>query len=77
MKTIELLGDVDAQHCLRAQAPEDLPPGPVRLLLLLPEQDPVEEIWMGAVVSEWSEDLSDPRQDLYTLQDGQALDGAR
>ncbi len=77
MKAIELIGDVDAEHRLRAQVPEDLPAGPVRLLVLLPEQDPADEIWMRAVASEWSEDLSDPRQDLYTLEDGQPLDGAR
>ena len=77
MKTIELIGDVDAEHCLRAQVPEDLPTGPVRLLVLLPERDQAEEIWMRAIASEWSEELSDPRQDLYTLEDGQPLDGAR
>ena len=77
MKTIELIGDVDAEHCLRAQVPEDLPAGPIRLLVLVPEQDQAEEIWMRAIASEWSEELSDPRQDLYKLEDGQPLDGAR
>ena len=77
VKAIELIGDVDAEHCLKALVPEDLPAGPVRLLVLVPEQDQVEEIWRRAVASEWSEDLSDPRQDLYTLEDGQPLDGAR
>ncbi len=76
MKAIELIGDVDTQHRLKAQVPEDLPAGPVRLLLLVPEQDRTEEIWMRAVASEWSEDLSDARQDLYTLEDGQPLDGS-
>jgi hypothetical protein len=77
VKAIELIGDVDAEHRLRAQVPEDLPAGPVRLLVLLPEPDQADEIWMRAVASEWSEDLSDPRQDLYTLDDGQPPDGAR
>ena len=77
MKAIELIGDVDTQHCLKARVPEDLPAGPVRLLVLLPEQDGAEEIWMRAVASEWSEDLDDSRQDLYTLEDGQPLDGSR
>jgi len=31
---------------------------------------------MRAVASEWSEDLNDPHQDLYTLEDGQSLDDA-
>ena len=77
MKAIELIGDVDAEHRLHAQVPEDLPAGPVRLLVLVPEQDQADETWMRGVASEWSEDLSDPRQDLYTLEDGQSLDGAR
>jgi len=77
MKAIELIGDVDAEHRLRAQVPEDLPAGPVRLLVLVPEQDQAEEIWMRAIASEWSEELSDTRQNLYTLEDGQPLDGAR
>jgi hypothetical protein len=77
MKAIELIGDVDAEHCLRAHVPDDLPAGPVRLLVLVPDQEQVEEIWMRAVASEWSEDLADPRQDLYTLEDGQPLDGSR
>jgi len=77
MKAIELIGEVDAEHRLRAQGPEDLPAGSVRLLVLVPESDQADEIWMRAVASEWSEDLSDPRQDLYTLEDGQPLDGAR
>ena len=75
MKAIELIGDVDAEHRLKAQVPEDLPAGPVRLLV--PEQDQAEEIWMRAIASEWSEELSDTRQDLYTLEDGQPLHGAR
>ena len=75
MKAIELIGAVDDQHCLTAQAPEDLPPGPVRLLI--PTPDPVEEVWMRGIAAEWFTELSDPRQDLYTIDDGQPLDGAR
>ena len=77
MKAIELVGDVDRDHCLRAQVPPDLPEGPVRVLLLVQEPDAVEEVWMRAIGSEWSEELSDPRQDLYTLDDGQPADGSR
>ena len=77
MKAIELIGDVDSQHRLKAEVPEAVAPGPVRLLLLVPEQDQTEEIWMRALASEWHEDLSDPHQDVYTLEDGQPLDGAR
>ena len=77
MKAIELIGEVDAGHCLRAVVPEDLPRGPVRLLVLVPEQDQAEESWTHAIASEWSDELSDTRQDIYTLGDGRPLDGAR
>jgi hypothetical protein len=77
MKAIELIGDVDREHRLQAQVPKDLPAGPVRVLVLVPEPDQADQIWMRAVASEWAEELSDPRQDLYTLEDGQPLDGAR
>ena len=39
MKAIELVGDIDEQHRLRAQVPEGLPPGPVRVIVLLPDED--------------------------------------
>jgi len=39
MKAIELVGDIDEQHRLRADVPKDLPAGPVRLIVLLPEED--------------------------------------
>jgi len=39
MKAIELIGDIDAQHRLRAAVPEELPVGPVRLIVLLSEED--------------------------------------
>lgn len=39
MKAIELVGEVDKQHRLQAHVPEDLPAGPVRLIVLLPEED--------------------------------------
>ena len=77
MKAFDLIGDVDSEHCLKAKVPENLPAGPVRLLVLVPEQEEQEEAWMRAVASEWSADLADARQDLYTLEDGQPLDDAR
>jgi hypothetical protein len=81
MKTIELIADVDAEHRLRAQGPRDLPEGPVRVLVLLPESTEApahaEADWMRMIAASWSEDLADSRQDLYTLQDGRAVDDSR
>lgn len=76
MKAIELIADVDAQHRLSARVPEDVPTGPVRVLLLVPEEEQADNVWMRAIAAEWSEDLSDTRQDLYSLDDGLPREGA-
>ena len=83
MKAIELIGDIDESHKLHAEVPEDLPPGPVRLIVLLPEQDVqgrgVQEEedaamrWGSGLAREWSAELIDSRQDIYTLDDGQPV----
>jgi hypothetical protein len=77
MKTIELIGDVDEDHHLRAEVPQDLPAGPVRLILLVPDEDEAGALWMRGVAAEWSDELADTRQDIYTLQDGQPADAPR
>ena len=70
-KAIELLGDIDEQHRLRAQVPEEIPAGPVRLIVLLLDEDHAGSVWANGIAREWSDELSDPKQDIYTLDDGQ------
>lgn len=54
MKAIELIGDIDEQHRLQACVPEALPAGPVRVIVLLPEEDEAGVIWpQEAIVKEW------------------------
>ena len=77
MKGIELIGDIDEQHRLRASVPEELPAGPVRLIVLLSEEDEAGAVWARGLAREWADELSDSRQDLYTLADGQLIDAAR
>jgi hypothetical protein len=77
MKAIELIGDIDEQHRLRASVPEELPTGPVRLIVLLPEDDEAGTAWGHGLAREWADELSDPLQDVYTLADGQPADAAR
>lgn len=77
MKAIELIGDVDRQHRLHARVPSEFPAGPVRVLLLVPEEDEAGSSWARGVAREWAEELADPRQDIYTLEDGQPLDAPR
>jgi hypothetical protein len=77
MKAIELIGDIDDQHRLKADVPQELPAGPVRLIVLLPEEDEAGAAWARGVSREWAEELRDPQQDIYTLQDGQPVDAPR
>ena len=77
MKAIELIGDIDEQHRLHARVPIEIPSGQVRLILLLPGEDEAGGVWADGVASEWSAELSDPREDIYTLDDGQPVNAAR
>jgi hypothetical protein len=77
MKAIELIGDIDAQHRLQAQVPEELPAGPVRLIVLLPEEDDGGVAWAHGISKEWADELQDPRQEIYTLEDGQPVNAPR
>ena len=77
MKAIELLGNVDDEHRLQAQVPEGVPAGPVRVLIYVPEEDDAGAAWSHGVAAEWAEELSDPHQDIYTLEDGQPINAPR
>jgi len=77
MKAIELIGDIDEQHRLRAQVPDELPAGPVRLIVLLPDEDNSGIAWEQGVSKEWADELRDSRQDIYTLDDGQPVNAPR
>ena len=76
MKAIELVGDIDYQHRLRAQVPEELPVGPVRLIVLIPEEDEAGPAWTRGIAREWADELEDSREDIYTLSDGQPINAA-
>jgi hypothetical protein len=77
MKTIELIGDIDDQHRLHAQVPKELAPGKVRLIVLLPGEDDACGMWAHGIAAEWSAELQDAREDIYTLDDGQPVNAPR
>jgi hypothetical protein len=77
VKAIELVGDIDEQHRLRAKVPAELPAGPVRLIVLLPDEDDTGIGWAHGVDREWLDELRDSQQDVYTLEDGQAVNAPR
>lgn len=38
MKAVEVLGQIDAKHHIQATVPDEVLPGPVRLIVLIPEE---------------------------------------
>ena len=53
------------------EAPADVKPGPVKIVLALPTDEEEEEGWWQEAVSEiWAADWSDPAEDIYTSEDG-------
>jgi hypothetical protein len=73
MNAIELIGDIDDQHRLHARVPSELPPGQVRLIVLLPGEDDTGGMWAHGIAAEWTTELQDAREDIYTLDDGQPV----
>jgi len=41
------------------------------------EEDEAGTAWAMGVAMEWSAELSDPREDIYTLNDGEPIHGRR
>jgi hypothetical protein len=80
MSTLRLRGHVDDKHRLIVQAPLTVPPGPVEVELILPDpagEDAAGAAWEQGVAQQWADELGDPRQDIYTLTDGEPVDDAR
>jgi hypothetical protein len=79
MKTLKLIGHVDEEHRLLAEVPPDMAPGPVEILVVLPpaDEDEAGAAWMEGIAREWKAELSDPREDIYTITDGEPVDGPR
>jgi hypothetical protein len=77
MNAIELIGDIDDQHQLHAQVPKELLTGQVRLIVLLSGEDEAGGMWAHGIAAEWSAQVQDPREDMYTLDDGQPVNAPR
>jgi hypothetical protein len=77
MKTIELTGHIDEHHRLCVEVPPEVSPGPVKIILELPEREDETDIWAAGIARIWAADWSDPREDIYSLEDGKPEDGFR
>ena len=77
MRAIELTGQIDEQHRLHADIPKDLQAGQVRLIILVPNEDESGSPWARGIGHQWSTELLDTREDIYTLLDGQPMNASR
>lgn len=77
MKMIEIIGHVDKDHRLSATVPANVIPGPVKVAVIVPEEDDAGAAWSAGVASQWSDELNDPREDVYSLEDGEPVNETR
>ena len=77
MPTLRVVGQIDESHQLHAAVPDSVRPGPVEIVVIVPADYEDEAAWMGGVAHEWREELSDPREEIYTLSDGESVDESR
>jgi hypothetical protein len=70
MNIIEVIGHVDEQHRLHADLPADVTPGPVKIIVRPVTEQDEEDDWRALINHAWARDWSDPREDIYTLEDG-------
>lgn len=71
MQPIELIGHVDEQHQLHVVLPPNIQPGPVKILVQSATEDDEEGDWQAFINHSWAQDWNDPREDIYTLEDGE------
>ena len=44
---------------------------------MVPGEDEAGGMWAPGIAAEWSAELQDPREDIYTLEDGQPVNAPR
>jgi hypothetical protein len=75
MNAVKVTGNVDEKQQLSVRVPSTIPPGPVTVLIVpASQEDDAGNAWTAGIAREWSDELSDPRQDIYTLADGEPVD---
>lgn len=70
---------IDEKHRLSVKLPVEVPPGPVKVIIQLlgDECEEDDRSWSRAIAQAWAADWNDPREDIYTLQAGEAVDASR
>jgi hypothetical protein len=79
MTAIEATGNVDAEHHLHLDGPLPIGPGPVRVIILVPEVTEMAEAdWAKAAAAVPAFDfLKDAAEDIYKISDGKPFHDQR
>ena len=80
MQAMELIAEVDEKRQLMLALPVGAKPGRVRVIVLLPDEETeenAEAVWAQGLAREWAADWDDPREDIYTLADGEPVHATR
>ena len=73
MNPVRVRGRIDEKRRLSADVPDTLSPGPVTIWIVPTEEDDASESWAAEIAEQWADELSDVRQDIYTLADGEPV----
>jgi len=76
VQAVRVKGTIDEQQRLAVDGPVVLSPGPVMVWIVPADEDDAGNAWGAAIAEEWHKELSDVRQDIYTLADGEPLHDA-
>ena len=76
-EAIETTATIDAEQRLILDEPlPSLRPGRVRVIILLPDEDDIDETeWLKAGAANPAFDFLKEEEELYTLEDGRPFDG--
>ena len=68
---------MDEHHRPSAKVPADIPAGPIEVTIDVPGagEDAAGRAWAAGIAREWAEELADARQDVYTLDEGEPVNG--
>ncbi len=79
MQTIKLIGHVDENHRLTAEVPATVAAGRVEILVVLSAEaeDDAGQAWMAGIAREWAAELSGPRENIYSMTDGEPVNDPR
>ena len=75
MSALELFATIDERHQITVALAKNTAPGPVRVLILVPDDGAIAHAagWHAGIGGEWTAELADARDEVYTLEDGELI----